>query len=139
MADAILTTPHTPPEMTAADLRRADLRRRAARIERFADTLDRSVRVPGSDFRVGVDGLIGLIPGVGDTIGAGLSGWLILEAARGGARRRVLARMAGNAGIDWILGSVPLIGDVFDLGYKANVKNARLAAKEFRRIEAATV
>mgnify|MGYP006288445317 CR=1 FL=1 len=136
-ADIIQETPATPPAVTSGDLRRADLRRRAERVEGLAEKLDRAVRIPGTDFRVGVDGLIGLIPGVGDTIGAGLSAILIGEAARGGCRKRVLARMAGNVAIDSVLGAVPLLGDVFDIGYKANVKNARLAAEEFRRLERA--
>jgi hypothetical protein len=111
------------------------LGRRAERIERFANRLDRSFSVPGTRFRVGYDGLIGLVPGIGDTIGFGLSAWLIGEAAQAGCRKRVLAKMLGNAAVDSVLGAVPLVGDLFDLGFKANVRNARFAANELRRIE----
>ena len=87
--------------------------------------------------RVGVDGLVGLIPGIGDALGGAFSALLIAEAARGGARKRVLAKMAANAGIDATLGSIPLAGDLFDFAFKANRRNARLAVEELRRVATA--
>jgi hypothetical protein len=67
-----------------------------------------------------------LIPGVGDAIGLALSAWLALEARRAGASRALLARMAANVGLDAILGSIPLLGDLFDIGFKANRRNLAL-------------
>ncbi len=127
------------PVTAAGQERRAELNRRAHRIERLAEKLDRSFRVPGTDFRVGYDGLIGLVPGVGDALGFGMSAWLIGEAAQAGCRKRVLAMMLGNAAVDSLIGAVPVFGDLFDLGFKANVRNARLAAREIRRAETALV
>jgi hypothetical protein len=126
----------TPEDRThgrAAGGRPASQAARVARMERVARLFDSSLRVPVVNRRIGLDGLIGLVPGVGDAVGAAVSLWLVLEAARGGARKRVLARMAGNALIDSTVGAVPLVGDLFDFAFKANLRNARLAADELRR------
>ena len=82
--------------------------------------------LPGTSFRFGIDAVLGLVPGVGDAIGAGLSAWLIIEAQRLGAPNILLARMAGNLMLDAAVGAVPLLGDVFDAAFKANLRNMRL-------------
>jgi hypothetical protein len=76
--------------------------------------------------RFGLDALIGLIPGVGDVVGAGMSGFIILTAARMGAPAPVLVRMVANVGIDSLIGAVPLAGDLFDVAWRANTRNAAL-------------
>jgi hypothetical protein len=91
--------------------------------------LDDAFRVPGTRWRVGLDGLIGLIPGVGDLIGAALSIYVLKESARLGVSRRTLARMAGNIALDFGLGALPLVGDAFDFAFKANRRNLRLLQK----------
>jgi hypothetical protein len=110
----------------------ADFERRVARIERFAHLMDRSIELPIVKWRMGLDGLIGLIPGVGDTVAAAASSWLVAEGWRLGARKRVMARMLANLGIDWAVGLVPLVGDILDIGYKANAKNAHMLVHELR-------
>ncbi len=97
------------------------------RIQRLGNVLDSSIRVPGTDFRIGLDPLIGLVPGIGDVAGALLSGFIVLESWRVDVPRRALARMAGNIGLELLVGLIPVLGDVFDFGYKANVRNARIA------------
>lgn len=110
-----------PPE--AGDVaRQADLER----IERLAHWLDDRFRLPGTDIRVGLDGLLGLIPGVGDTATGLLSAYIVLEAWRLGVPNGKLARMAGNVLVDLALGSIPVLGDVFDIGFKANRRNVKL-------------
>lgn len=99
------------------------------RIDRVSRLLDEAWRVPGTGFRIGYDTLIGLVPGIGDLVGGGLSLWLILEASRLGIPKRALARMALNAGTEVVLGSVPIIGDVFDAFFKANMRNLRILEK----------
>lgn len=84
------------------------------------------MRIPGTSMRVGLDPILGLIPGAGDLAGAALGGWLILLASREGAPRGMLLRMLANVGVDALLGSVPLLGDLFDAGYKANLRNVAL-------------
>ena len=107
----------------------AEHARRMMRIERLERVLDRQFRLPVVG-DVGLDGLLGLLPGIGDAATAGISGYLMLEAHRAGARRRTLARMAGNVGIDFVLGLVPVVGDVADFFHKANTKNLALLRRE---------
>ena len=92
----------------------------------LATLLDNAVRIPGLGVRVGLDPLLGLIPGVGDFVGAGVSGYIIVLAARAGASPAVLARMVGNVAIDALAGAVPVLGDLADFGWKANAKNVAL-------------
>src|SRR5678815_1063169 len=86
----------------------------------------RSGRIPGTRYRVGLDGLLGLIPGVGDAAGALLSAYILYEAIRLGASSTVLLRMIANIGIDTVGGAIPIVGDIFDMAWKANKKNACL-------------
>lgn len=88
--------------------------------------LDSAVRLPGTNARVGLDPLLGLIPGVGDFFAAILSSYVVVAAARLGAPRSVLARMLVNVGVDTLVGVVPLLGDLFDVVWKANMRNAAL-------------
>ena len=113
----------------------ADLRAREARLRAYARLLDSAVRLPGG-FRIGLDGLIGLVPGVGDIVGAGLSGYLVVAAARLGVSRTVLARMIANVVIESVVGAVPIVGDAFDFVFKANERNVRLLHRELERREA---
>lgn len=95
-------------------------------LERLAWWLDSSIRVPGTRLRVGLDGLLGLIPGVGDAVGAALSSYIIVEAARLGVPNSVLARMVLNVAVETLLGVIPVVGDLFDFAWKANRRNVRL-------------
>ncbi|MEI4471484.1 DUF4112 domain-containing protein [Frigidibacter sp. MR17.24] len=114
--------------MTSPDL--AARQRSLERIARVARAMDTRFVLPGG-FRLGWDGIIGLIPGVGDSIGLAVSGWMILEAHRLGAGRGTLARMVGNAAVDWALGSVPVLGDIFDIAFKSHRRNLALLQREF--------
>jgi hypothetical protein len=91
-----------------------------------ATVLDDLVRVPGTRRRFGVDPLLGLMPGLGDWVGWAASAHLLLAAARMGAPAPVILRMAGNALLDAVLGAVPVLGDLFDLAWKANRRNLAL-------------
>jgi hypothetical protein len=88
--------------------------------------LDEAVRIPGTNIRIGLDALLGLIPGGGDVAGGFFSGLIILQAARAGAPTAVLGRMLGNLLVDVVLGAVPILGDVFDVAWRANTRNVRL-------------
>lgn len=102
------------------------------RMQRLAWLLDESVRLPGG-FRVGLDGLLGLVPGVGDISGAAISSYLIYQAHQMGAPRTLLARMAANVALETVIGSVPLIGDLFDFYFKANTRNMKLLQRFHER------
>jgi Domain of unknown function (DUF4112) len=96
------------------------------RVARLAYWLDDRFRIPGTRRRIGVDGLLGLVPGIGDTATALIASYIVLEAARLGVPRNMLARMLANVGIDYVIGLVPLVGDLADLAWKANRRNARM-------------
>ena len=104
---------------------------RLANMERL---FDRAFKLPGTEFRFGLDGILGLVPVGGDAVTALVSSALVLDAYKSGARKRVIARMARNVGVDFLIGSIPLVGDIFDFGYKANTKNIKLLRDERNRI-----
>jgi Domain of unknown function (DUF4112) len=99
------------------------------RIGRVTKVLDELVVIPGTPFKIGLDPLVGLIPLVGDAVGALVGGWVILEAARFGIPRVVLVRMLINMTVDLAIGAIPLLGDIYDFAFQSNSKNLKL----FRR------
>lgn len=104
-----------------------------ARVSRLASALDSKFRLPGTNIRFGWDGILSVVPVAGDTIAAGMSAYLIWEAYQSGARKRTLGKMLGNAGLDYVLGSIPVIGTIFDIAYKANLRNLKLLQAELER------
>lgn len=105
-----------------ADARAALARKRIAR---YAHLLDSSIRLPGG-YRVGLDGIIGLVPGVGDLAGAAASGYIVVLAARTGVSSSVQMLMVYNIATELVFGTVPLVGDVIDFVWKANERNLAL-------------
>jgi hypothetical protein len=99
---------------------------RLKRVRLLSRLLDEQFRIPGTTYRVGLDGLLGLIPGVGDAAGAFLSAYILYEATRLSAPKTLLLRMVANIGIDTVVGAIPVVGDIFDIAWKANKKNASL-------------
>lgn len=100
-----------------------------ARLRTMAWMLDTSIALPlpfAKNFRIGLDPLLGLIPGIGDILGAMLSGFILRDAIRLGAPWGLVARMALNVLIELLVGTVPILGDLFDAAWKANVRNLRL-------------
>jgi hypothetical protein len=99
---------------------------RLARLEAVAKLLDVAFILPGTNIRYGIDGLIGLIPVVGDIIATALSLWLVREARALGAPWHITARMLANVAVQGVVGAVPVAGDAFDVLFRANMRNARL-------------
>jgi hypothetical protein len=108
------------------DLAEAPQERWLRRLDKLSQVLDNAIPIPGTPFRTGLDGLLGLIPGVGDFLGAGIALYIIFEAARLGCPKHTLLRMLANVGIETLVGTVPILGDLFDIGWKANVRNVAL-------------
>jgi len=101
-------------------------RERIARLDTLATLLDTAFVIPGTNVRFGLDALIGLVPGIGDAITTALSLFIVHEAYQLGAPGHLIARMLGNVAIDGLFGSVPVVGDAFDVAWRANVRNVRL-------------
>jgi hypothetical protein len=96
------------------------------RLRTLTRLLDDLVRIPGTRLRFGLDPLLGLVPGGGDAVGAVVSAYALLVAVRVGAPAAVLLRMCGNIVLDTVAGTVPILGDLFDFGWKANRRNLTL-------------
>ena len=103
------------------------------RLRQLAWWLDAAFRIPGTQQRVGLDAILGLIPGVGDTIGAVLSTYIIVAAARRGASVWTVTRMLGNVAVETMIGAVPFVGDLFDMVFKANLRNLALLGDTLER------
>jgi hypothetical protein len=99
---------------------------RLARLDALANLLDVAFILPGTNVRYGIDGLIGLIPVIGDIITTAISLWLVREARALGAPWHLTMRMLGNVALDGVVGIVPLVGDAFDVMFRANVRNVKL-------------
>lgn len=99
------------------------------RIHKLVDLMEARYQLPGTSFRFGLDSVIGLVPGFGDMMGMLIGGALILEALRVRAPMWVIGRMAFNLWIDGVLGSVPVVGDLWDFWFKANRRNLKLLEK----------
>jgi Domain of unknown function (DUF4112) len=114
-----------------------DRLRRVQRVRQLAKLLDESIKIPGLNKKIGLDPIIGLIPGGGDTVTMMFSAYIVIEAARLGLPRATLLQMIGNILLDAFGGTIPVVGDLFDLVIKANTRNIQLmdvhlADPEFR-------
>ena len=110
----------------------SDYLRKLDEIDRLADSLDVRFKLPLTNFRFGWDPLIGLVPIAGDLAAAALSVRIIATARTLGAPASVLRRMVLNAGLDAVIGAIPLAGTIFDLWFRANVRNVQLLMDEIR-------
>ena len=99
---------------------------RLARLDALSKLLDVAFILPGTNIRYGIDGLIGLIPVVGDIITTAISLWVVREARALGAPWHLTTRMLGNVALDGVVGLVPIAGDAFDVMFRANVRNVRM-------------
>lgn len=122
-----LSYPYRQPGQPYHDASRPGL----GQVRRLAKLMDAQFRLPGTQFRFGLDGILGLIPGAGDLGTFAVSGYMLVIMARNGASGFVLARMAVNVIIDALIGSIPLIGDLFDFAFKANTRNLRLMEEHY--------
>lgn len=111
---------------------------RGARARSIAFIMDTMFKVPGTNVRFGLDPLIGLVPGLGNAVGAMVSSFVLFQSARSGIARIVLVRMAMNVLINTGVGAVPIIGDIFSVWWKSNLRNYRLYQKHAAATAAST-
>lgn len=104
-----------------------------ARIDTLARAMDSIVAIPGTNLRIGFDALLGLVPVVGDIVSQAISSYIIWEARRLGVSRLTMARMIGNSLVDMTIGAVPVLGDAFDVAFRANMRNLALLKAEMER------
>jgi len=110
----------------------ADQARTLERLRWLAVLLDTAVRLPGG-IRIGADAVIGLAPGVGDAITTAMAAYIVYEAHRLGLPKHKLLRMAANVAIDGLVGAVPVFGDLFDVAFKANIRNLKIIEDHLER------
>ena len=113
-------------ELIEQRFERPDATSSLAKVKILAQLMDSAIEIPGLKTRVGLDALLGLVPGAGDIASSFVSLYILQVANRRGVSRLMLARMTFNILCDWIVGSIPLAGDVFDVFWKANQRNAKL-------------
>ncbi|WP_336055178.1 DUF4112 domain-containing protein [Nitratireductor sp. CH_MIT9313-5] len=106
---------------------------RLAELDRLATLLDSRWGIKGTPFTFGIDGVASLLPVIGDGATGLISAYIIYRAAKMGAPQNVLVKMAGNAGLDFVIGSIPVAGTVFDVFFKANKRNIRLLRTHLER------
>ena len=119
----------------AADARyftASDTAARLTRLRRLAWLIDGAFKLPGTRFRFGLNSVIGLLPIGGDAVLGALSLYIIYEAARLGVPRYKLARMLANVGVEVVGGSIPILGDLFDMALKANLRNLAIIDEHLR-------
>ncbi|WP_138498113.1 DUF4112 domain-containing protein [Nostoc sp. PA-18-2419] len=105
------------------------------RIRKLSRLMDTSIRIPLTGFRIGIDPIIGLVPGAGDLISTAFSAYIIFLAARFGISRQDLTKMIFNVGLEAVVGTVPFVGDLFDAFYKSNIRNLAILEQHLTVVE----
>ena len=121
------------PRRPAERIDEAEVEAAYKRIAALARVMDSIVAIPGTNVRIGVDAVLGLVPVVGDVISQAISSYIIWEARRLGVSRWTMARMIGNSLVDMGIGAVPLLGDAFDVAFRANLRNLALLKADLER------
>jgi Domain of unknown function (DUF4112) len=105
------------------------------RIRKLSRLMDTSIRIPLTGFRIGIDPIIGLVPGAGDLVSTAFSAYIIFLATRFGIPHQDLAKMVFNVGLEAVVGTVPLVGDLFDAFYKSNIRNLAILEQHLTVVE----
>ena len=105
------------------------------RIRKFSRLMDTAFGIPGTKFRIGLDPIIGLIPGLGDLISTIISGYIIYLAMRFNLPKDLLRKMIFNVGLESVVGTVPFIGDLFDAYYKSNIRNLEILEQHLNQVQ----
>lgn len=103
------------------------------KLDRLAWLLDSSIKIPGTQRTIGVDGIIGLIPGIGDLSSGLISAYIVLQALQMDVSKSVISKMIVNILLDTTIGAIPLFGDIFDIIYKSNQRNVSLISNHLEK------
>jgi hypothetical protein len=130
-----ITPPNATRNRSRAGRPYADIDKRAAvaRLDALARLFDTAFILPGTKIRFGIESIMRLVPGIGDAAASALSLWLLYEAKRLDIPNAVFARMVANVAIEGVIGAVPIVGDMFDVGFRANRRNVNLLREHFER------
>ena len=124
----------TPPGSRAYSAHRDTSKRTAVeRLDKLARLFDTAFILPGTNIRFGIEAIMRLVPGIGDAAASALSCYLLYEAHRLEVPSHVFARMVANVAIEGVVGAVPLLGDLFDVGFRANRRNVKILREHFER------
>lgn len=113
--------------LTELDAKHAAEEAQLVHLESLAKLMDAQFNIPLLPIPIGLDTIVGLIPGIGDTISLGVAGYIVAGTRRVDMPAGHLAQMGGNIFIDWVIGLVPIIGDLFDVGWRGNIRNVKIA------------
>ena len=127
ISDVEILSPAAQTRLAELDLKHEMEASQLAQLESLAKLMDAQFNIPLLPIPIGLDTIIGLIPGVGDTISLGVAGYIVAGAHRLDMPKTHLSRMGGNIFIDWLIGLVPVIGDLFDVGWRGNIRNVKIA------------
>lgn len=105
------------------------------RIRKLSRLMDSAIGIPGTKFRIGIDPIIGLVPGLGDLVATAFSAYIIILATQLGIPSRTLWKMIFNIGLEAVVGTVPLIGDLFDAYYKSNLRNVAILEEHLTKAD----
>ena len=109
------------------------------RVEMIEMLLERSLVLPGTDFAIGLDAIVGLVPVIGDVVPAAMGAYVVWEGRNLGLPKWKLWRMAGNLAVDTVVGAIPLVGDAFDVLFRSNRRNLKIIRQHLDRHHPATV
>ena len=110
-----------------------------SRLKRLSEKLDDSISIPGTESKIGIDPIIGLIPGGGDLIGGAISIYIMHSGIKMGVSRKTLGQMFFNVALEFVIGCIPILGDLFDAAWKSNQRNVKLIEKSVMSDEKNTV
>jgi len=132
-SDPLIISPSVQLKLDDLDQRHEMEAAQLAQLEALADLMDTRFKIPFLPIPIGLDTIVGLIPGIGDTISLGVSGFIVAGSHRLDIPKNRLIQMGGNMLIDWIIGLIPIIGDLFDIGWQGNVRNVRIARSHLEK------
>jgi len=127
ISDPVIISPAAQVRLDELEAQHEFQHEQLAQLEALADLMDTRFKVPLLPIPIGLDTIIGLIPGIGDTISLGIASFIIAGSHRLDIPKRHLTRMGGNMLIDWLIGLIPILGDLFDIGWQGNVRNVKIA------------